>query len=372
MMNDDASPFLPFTDRTPKPVVTLKPRPRLAEATLASLRAASRASPGEALRLPLADIDEDPEQPRKEFDAEELQSMAQSILAHGVVQPIVVRPPVGGRYLLAFGARRLRASRLAGVSDIAAVVRPAGANDANEFAAQLIENQQRANLSNSDLAAAIARLVREGLTTKQIATICALKDYQVTAFRQAADLPPELAQRLNTSDMRALYDLYRQWSKTPAEVLAALPKAGDFLSVTEARRIISAITGKPSGSIVLERARAQDLQESAQALPEAASQNWSPMPELPAKKRSPVEDAPAAAVEGMPAQSAPRAALGPVEAGNAQASQAGAPVFFVAAGGRSGRLVVNRRASRAGWALVLYATGLEEVDPAQLRIDRIG
>ena len=157
MMIDDTSPFLPFAERAPKPVVTLKARARFSESTLANLRAASSAAPGEELRLPLADIDEDPDQPRRVFDDEELQSMAQSILAHGVVQPIVVRPPVKGRYLLAFGARRLRASKLAGVADIPAVVRTVGQSGANEFAAQLIENQQRADLSNSNLAAWCAK-----------------------------------------------------------------------------------------------------------------------------------------------------------------------------------------------------------------------
>ncbi|ABM40113.1 ParB/RepB/Spo0J family partition protein [Polaromonas naphthalenivorans] len=367
MMTDDTSPFLPFVDRAPRPVVTLKPRARLAEATLASLRAAGSAAPGEALRLPLADIDEDPDQPRTVFDDEELQSMARSILAHGVVQPIVVRPPVNGRYVLAFGARRLRASRLAGVTDIPAVIRAQGPGD---FAAQLIENQQRADLSNSDLAAAIARLVREGLTTRQIAAICALKDYQVTAFRQAGDLPPALSARLDTADMRALYDLFRQWSKTPAEVIAALPEAGTFLSVTEARRIIGAITGKPTGSIVLERARAQAaFQDSGQNLPggepEDEPEKAPPVREPPAKERPPIEEPPAP--EGLPAQAQPKAAPGTV-----QASQGGAPVFLVAAGnGPSGRLVVDRRAGRAGWALVAYATGIEEVDAAQLRIVRI-
>ena len=361
MMIDDTSPFLPIADRAPKPVVTLKARPRLAEATLASLRAAS-GQPGEALRLPLADIDEDPDQPRTVFDVEELQSMAQSILAHGVVQPIVVRPPVKGRYVLAFGARRLRASRLAGVADIPAVIRPAGEGSANEFAAQLIENRQRTDLSNSDLATAIARLVREGLTTKQIAAICALKDYQVTAFRQAKDLPPELAARLDTADMRALYDLHRQWGKTPAEVIAALPDEGTYLSVTEARRIVGAITGKPTGSIVLERARAEVFQERGQPLPEGEPGKVPPLREPPAKKRPPIEEPPAP--ENLSAQSPPQAAPD-----LAQAPRAGAPVFFVTAGdGRCGRLVVDRRARRAGWALVEFSTGVEEVDAAQLRI----
>ena len=368
MMTDaPTSPFLPFADRAPRPVVTLKARPRLAEATLVSLRAASSAAPGEALRIPLADIDEDPDQPRTVFDADELQSMAQSILAHGVVQPIVVRPQVGGRYVLAFGARRLRASLLAGVADIPAVVRLAEKGGANEFAAQLIENRQRADLSNSDLATAIARLVREGLTTKQIAAICALKDYQVTAFRQAGDLPPELAARLDTADMRALYDLHRQWGKTPDEVIAALPEAGVFLSVTEARRIIGAITGKPTGSIVLERARAQAaFQDIRQPLPQEEPEAVPPVREpSPEKAIPPIEEPPAP--QDLPVQAKSKVALGLV-----QATRAGAPVFLVAAGdGPSGRLVVDRRASRAGWALVAYASGVEEVDATQLRIIRI-
>jgi ParB family chromosome partitioning protein len=191
---------------------------------------------------------------------------------------------VNGRYLLAFGARRLRASRLAEMPDIPAVIRPAGPGD---FAEQLVENQQRADLSNSDLAAAIARLVGEGASTKDIAALCALKDYQVAAFRQAGNFPPELACRLDTSDMRALYDLYRQWGKTPREVVNALPEPGVFISVTEARRIIGAITGKPTGSIVLERARAEAFQERGQTLPGGEPETAPQCASLRRKNRSP-------------------------------------------------------------------------------------
>lgn len=363
MSNDDLFPFL---ERAPRPVISIKPKARLPEAARASLRSAIAQAPGEALRLPLALIDEDPQQPRTVFDEAELQSMAESIRAHGVVQPIVVRPPVNGRYVLAFGARRLRASRLAQVPDIPVVIRAAGEGG---FAEQLVENQQRADLSNRDLAAAIAKLAREGVINRQIAAICALKDYQVAAFRQVGNFPPELTARMDTADIRALYDLYRQWGKTPGEVIAALPEPGVFISVTEARRIIAGITGKPSGSIVLERARAQAFEESGQLLPggkpEGAPQAAPPVGELAAKARSPIDVLPVP--QNLPYQDKSKGAYSPV-----QASWPGAPVFIVAAGeGPSGQLVVDRRASRAGWALVAYASGTQEVDATHLRIIRI-
>ena len=297
MLNDDLFPF--FAERAPRPVISIKPKARLPEAIRTNLRAASTQALGEALRLPLSDIDEDPHQPRTVFNAAELQSMADSIRAHGVVQPIVVRRPVNGRYLLAFGARRLRASWLAEVPDIPAVIRSACSGD---FAEQLVENQQRANLSNGDLAAAIARLVGEGTSTKDIVALCALKDYLVAAFRQAGNFPPAISARLNTSDMRALYDLYRQWGKTPDEVIAALPELGVFISVTEARRIIGAITGKPTGSIVLERARAEAFQERRQTLqggePEIVPPVREPSPEKPIP---PIEEPPASKDLPVPA-----------------------------------------------------------------------
>jgi ParB family transcriptional regulator, chromosome partitioning protein len=347
-----------------------RPRATFAAATFSNLRAAVDQGKGEALRILLTDIDEDPDQPRTVFDGDELQSMAESIQAHGVVQPIVVGPPVNGRYQLVFGARRLRASKLAGVADIPAVIRARAAQD---FAAQLIENQQRANLSNGDLAAAIARLSKEGLNNRQIGAICSLKDYQVAAFRQAANFPPELAERMNNGDMRALYDLFRQWGKTPAEVIAALPDAQTFVTVTEARRIIAGITGKPTGSLVLDHARAEALRASGQEAPAAAVAEAVEAPgvqpphslEIPTAVPAPVSTPQAAPLS----ETQPKAATLPELA---RAAGAGVPIFIVAlADGQTGRLVVDQRARREGWALVAYATGIEEVDAAALRIVRI-
>lgn len=328
-----------------------KPRAAFAAAAFAELRAASGDGQGEALRLLLADIDEDPDQPRTVFDDEGLAGLAASIREHGVVQPVVVRPPVEGRYRLAFGARRLRAARLVGLADIPAVIRRA---DAGDFAAQVIENQHRAHLANSDLAAAIVRLAADGCTGKQIATICALKDYEVSAFRQAVNFPPALRARIDQGDMRALYDLYRQWRKTPDAVLAALPKADVFLTVTEARRIIGGITGTPTGSIVLDQ------------------------PTLAAEAPGPIREA-ATAPTAIPAGDLPRSeVLHRAKPNMPEGDERGAadsrqpPVFHVTAGDEAvGRLIVERRAGRPGMALVAYATGVAEVNAADLRIVRV-
>ena len=228
-----------------------------AAASFSNLRAATGEGAGEPLRIALVDIDEDPNQPRKTFDEAELEGLALTIRDKGVLQPIGVLPPTEGRYVLVFGARRFRASKLAGQTDIPAVIVPEGPRD---FTTQVIENQQRANLSNSELAAAVNQLNAEGKQGKEIAAICNLRDYQVAAFRAVEKLPDFLLQRLNQGDMRAIYDLYRAWQKQPARVEDAMPDAGTFLTITEARRIIGAVTGAATGSIILDRA--QDAQEA--------------------------------------------------------------------------------------------------------------
>lgn len=95
-------------------------------------------------QLPLAEISPDPEQPRKRFDETALAELASSILEHGVLQPIVVRATGLGRYTIIAGERRWRAARLAGLTEIPAVVRELTDSQAMEIA--LIENLQREDL----------------------------------------------------------------------------------------------------------------------------------------------------------------------------------------------------------------------------------
>ncbi|WP_109076307.1 MULTISPECIES: ParB/RepB/Spo0J family partition protein [unclassified Azospirillum] len=331
-------------------------RAAIAAAAFANLRAAVGEGRGEVLTLPIAAIDEDPGQPRRQFDADELASLAASIKSHGLVQPVVVRPAIDGRYQLVVGARRLRASKLAGLTDIPAVLRPA---DGDVFAAQLIENQQRAPLPNSDLAAAIARLTEAGQTIAQIAALCALKEYQVSAFRQVDAFPPALRQWLDHADIRALYELYRQWRHTPDALLAALPTTvpadGTPLTVTEARRLIARLSGASSDT-----PSSEPPSSTTGSRTDETTHRTSPTSTVAA---GPQQPRPGQATRPKPAEPSSSLRHRPPEAAQP------VPVFLVAAAdGRTGRLVADRRADRAGAALVAYDEELREVEASVLRI----
>jgi ParB family chromosome partitioning protein len=123
-----------------------------------------------ALRMvPLDEIRPNPEQPRQVFDAAELESLAASIRAHGVLSPLVVRRSEG-RYILIAGERRLRASGLAGLEEVPVVVREAD-DPSNQLEVALVENLQRADLDPIEAARGFQRLIDEyGYTQEQVAT----------------------------------------------------------------------------------------------------------------------------------------------------------------------------------------------------------
>jgi len=133
---------------------------------LAALDAPSPANTGQPLQLPLDAIDEDPEQPRREFDTGALQELADTIRDRGVRQPISVRPHPqdSGRWMLNFGARRLRASKLAGLSTVAAFV-DASADSYD----QVIENEQREGLKPLELALFVQKRLALGESKSDIA-----------------------------------------------------------------------------------------------------------------------------------------------------------------------------------------------------------
>lgn len=114
--------------------------------------------------LPIESIQTNPRQPRELFDEGAIQRLSESIRSSGLMQPIVVRPSAKGHELVA-GERRLRASKLAGLKAIPAIIRALGDRESAEWA--LVENLQREDLNPIERARGISRLVREFQLTHQ-------------------------------------------------------------------------------------------------------------------------------------------------------------------------------------------------------------
>ncbi|MBP7176370.1 MAG: ParB/RepB/Spo0J family partition protein [Thermoclostridium sp.] len=125
-------------------------------------------SPGIS-ELKVNDIEPNQDQPRKNFDQERLQSLAESILQHGVVQPIIVKKKDKG-YVIIAGERRWRAAKLAGLITIPAIVKDISPRDVMEIA--LIENIQREDLNPIEEAEAYQKLMEEhGLTQETLSKL---------------------------------------------------------------------------------------------------------------------------------------------------------------------------------------------------------
>ena len=118
------------------------------------------------VRIPIIDIDPNREQPRKKFDEQALNELADSIRIYDVVQPIIVTP-VGKRFMIIAGERRFRASQIAGKKDIPAIIRKYTDQEIKEIS--LIENLQREDLTPIEAARAIRTSMTEFNMTQEIA-----------------------------------------------------------------------------------------------------------------------------------------------------------------------------------------------------------
>src|SRR5215467_15443136 len=151
-----------------------------------------------------------PMQPRTHFDEGSLEGLADSIRAHGVVQPLLVRRQ-GDRYELIAGERRWRAARLAGLSKVPVVVKDVPDKDLLEIA--LIENIQRENLNPIEEAQAYRRLIENvGLTQEALAVRVGRDRSYITNYLRLLKLPDDLQQlviegRLSTGHARTLLAL---------------------------------------------------------------------------------------------------------------------------------------------------------------------
>jgi len=139
-------------------------------------------------------------QPRRHFDPELLQELANSVKSEGLIQPILVRPNGGGSFELIAGERRWRAAQLAGLTEIPAIVREM--EDQSVAAVSLIENIQRKDLNPLEEAEALRRLSEEfGLSHQEVANSVGRSRSAVTNLMRLLDLHNDVKALLDTGEI---------------------------------------------------------------------------------------------------------------------------------------------------------------------------
>lgn len=168
----------------------------------------------QVLHIPLSEITPNPDQPRKHFSHSDLEDLIASIKLHGVLQPILVSEKLTGGYELIAGERRFRASEMAGVATVPALIKKTNNQERLEIA--LIENIQRQDLNPIEEAFAFRRLTQEfGLTQDEVAERVGKSRPAVTNTIRLLDLP-EVIQRalmdgtLSPGKARAILSLRSQ------------------------------------------------------------------------------------------------------------------------------------------------------------------
>ncbi len=185
---------------------------------------------GTPLDLSLDLIDEDPEQPRQSFADDTLKELADSIRERGVKTPISVRPAGDtGRYIINHGARRFRASSLAGKTSI-----PAFIDTDHSSVDQLIENIQRDTLTPKEIAKAIHRLIDEnGMKKTDVSKVIGKSKSYVTQYAKLLTLPEPVNAVLESGrceDVLALNNLALAYKKNPDDVAAWIADKGNDIT----------------------------------------------------------------------------------------------------------------------------------------------
>ena len=171
-----------------------------ANAPAAAPAAPAQPEGGRPREIPIDQIDRNPFQTRQHMDEEQLEELAASIKANGVVQPILVRPLANGRFQLIAGERRWRASQKAGKETVPAILRQVSDEQAMEIT--IVENLQRADLNPMEQARAFERLSREfHMTQEQMAQRTGKDRATVANFLRLLKLPASVQTRVETAEI---------------------------------------------------------------------------------------------------------------------------------------------------------------------------
>lgn len=300
--------------------------------------AAGDASDGRPLKVALNLIDEDPDQPRREFPEDELQQLAASIRIDGILQPIVVRrSEQADRFIIVMGARRYRAAKIAELVEAPVFVQDdAGANPY----AQMVENIQRDDLKPSEIARFVTARLEAGQKQTEIARRLGKPRDRVSRYAAVPKMPGFLQEKLATSSIRAVYELYQAWRQEPSEVERAV-KVRDAFTDAQAREFAFAVRSPVEPAAAHGKAAADAAREVRPS----------------EKGRAPVRAKPSSSSATAP--SVP--------------STTGTAIVRVRAGKRVGQLVLDATsAAEQGRARVVFDDGSsEDVPVGELRIDAV-
>ena len=195
--------------------------------------------------LPLHKVEPNPDQPRQDFDEEELQQLADSIAVHGVIQPLTVRQLPSGYYQIIAGERRWRASRLAGLYEVPAVVIEADDKKATELA--LIENLQRSDLNPVEEALGYQTLMSDyGMTQEETAKSVGKSRPAVANALRLLQLCPEVLEMLRAGKLTAGHARAVLTLNTAKKQISAAQKISALgLSVRQAELLCKNMSKEP-------------------------------------------------------------------------------------------------------------------------------
>lgn len=201
---------------------------------------------GDLRELPIDVIQRGRYQPRRDMDQDSLQELAESIRQQGVMQPVVVRPLADGQYELIAGERRWRATQIAGLDRIPAMIRDVP--DDAAIAMALIENIQRENLNPIEEAFALHRLQEEfGLTQAQVAEAVGKSRTTITNLLRLVNLSQEVRVMLEHGDLEMGHGRAMLTLTPEQQVQVARQVVAKALSVRQTEALVRQIQQEKSG-----------------------------------------------------------------------------------------------------------------------------
>lgn len=205
-------------------------------------------SKNSTVTLKISEIEPNRDQPRKDFDESALAELAHSISQHGVLQPLLVRPLIGGGYQIVAGERRYRACRMAGVTEVPVVIRELSDSETMELA--LIENLQRENLTPIEEAKGFGVLVDEyGMSQEEVSQVVGRSRSAVANSLRLLNLPKEVSDMVESGEISAGHGRTLLALGSEEEMINAAKQIYEKeLSVRQTEKLVKAINAEKDKS----------------------------------------------------------------------------------------------------------------------------